>query len=58
MTALAGEGKKVLVVAAFALHAGRAVVQDAAIKVMANDLQEIGTGTIRRSAQAVHRRPG
>jgi len=43
MTALAGEGMKILVVAVFTLHTGEAVVQVAAIKITVSDLPEIGT---------------
>jgi hypothetical protein len=43
MTALAGKGKKVLVVAVFTLHPGKTVVQVAAIKITVNDLLKIGT---------------
>jgi hypothetical protein len=43
MTALAGEGKKILMVAVSTFHAGKAIVQVAAIKITVNDLQEIGT---------------
>ncbi len=43
VTALAGEGKKILVVAVFTLHPGKAVVQVAAIKITVNDLPEIGS---------------
>ena len=43
MTALAGKGKKILVVAVFTFHPGKAIVQIAAIKIMVNDLLEIGT---------------
>ena len=43
MTALAGEGKKIFVVAVFTLHPGKAVVQIAAIKITVNDIPEIGT---------------
>ena len=42
MTAFAGESKKILVIAVFTLHAGKAVVQIAAIKITVNDLLEIG----------------
>jgi hypothetical protein len=43
MTALAGKGKKILVVAVFIFHPGKAIVQIAAIKITVNDLLEIGT---------------
>jgi hypothetical protein len=43
MTALAGEGKKILVVAVFTLHPGKTVVQVATIKITVNDLLEVGT---------------
>ena len=42
MTTLAREGKKILVIAVFALHPGKAVVQVAAIKITIDDLLEIG----------------
>jgi hypothetical protein len=38
MTALAGEGKKILVVAVFTLHSGKTVAQVSAIKITINDL--------------------
>jgi len=43
MTALAGEGKKILVIAVFTFHPGKAVVQITAVKITVNDLPEIGT---------------
>jgi len=43
MTALAREGKKILMVAVFTLHPGKTVVQVAAIKITVNDLPEIGS---------------
>ena len=43
MTALAGVGQKVLVVAVFTLHPGKAIVQVAAIKITVNDLPKIGS---------------
>jgi hypothetical protein len=43
MTALAGEGKKILVIAVFTLHPGKTFVQVAAIKITINDLPEIGS---------------
>ena len=43
MMALAGKGKKILVVAVFTFHPGKAIVQIAAIKITVNDLLEIGT---------------
>ena len=43
MTGLAGESKKILVVAVFASHAGKAVVQIATVEITVNDLLEIGT---------------
>ncbi len=43
MTALAGEGKKILAVTVFALHLGKAIVWVAAIKITIDDLLKIGT---------------
>ena len=43
VTALAGEGKKILVIAVFTLRPGKTVVQVAAIKITVNDLLEMGT---------------
>jgi hypothetical protein len=40
---LPGEGKKILVVAVFTLHPGKAVLQVAAIEITVNNLLEIGT---------------
>ena len=41
MTALAGEGQKIFMVAIPALHPGKAVVQVATFQVAVNDLLEI-----------------
>jgi hypothetical protein len=42
MTALAGEGQKIFMVAIPALHPGKAVVQVATFQVAGNDLLEVG----------------
>jgi hypothetical protein len=42
MTALAGEGQKILMVAIPALHPGKPVVQVAAFQVAVNDSLDIG----------------
>ena len=42
MTALAGEGQKIFMVAIPALHPGKAVVQVATVQVAVNDLLEVG----------------
>ena len=42
MTALAGEGQKIFMVAIPALHPGKAVVQVATFQVAVNDLLEVG----------------
>ena len=42
MAALAGEGKKILVIADLALHPGKTVMQIAAIQITMDDLLEIG----------------
>jgi len=62
--AVAGEGQKVLVVAASAFHAGKAVAQVAAVQVPVNDIPEIGTEeSVRllepfsRSRAKVHAQP-
>jgi hypothetical protein len=41
MTALAGEGEKIFMVAIPALHPGKAVVQVATVQVAVNDLLEV-----------------
>ncbi len=43
MTALAGEGQKIFMVAIPALHPGKAVLQIAAIEIPVNDLLKMGT---------------
>jgi hypothetical protein len=43
MTALAGEGQKIFMVAIPALHPGKAVVQVSAFQVAVNDLLKVGT---------------
>ena len=42
MTTLAGEGQKILVVAVFAFHPGKAIAQIATVQVPVHDLLEIG----------------
>ena len=42
MTALAGKGQKIFMVAIPALHPGKAVVQVATVQVAVNDLLEVG----------------
>jgi hypothetical protein len=44
---LPGEGKKILVVAVFTLHPGKAVFQVAAIKITVNDFPEESVGPLK-----------
>jgi len=43
VSTLTGKSEKILVVAVSTFHAGKAVVQIAAIEITVNDIQEIGT---------------
>jgi len=51
MTALAGEGQKIFMVAIPALHPGKAVVQVATIQVPVNNLLEIRPPVLRKGAK-------
>ena len=42
MTALAGEGREIFMAAIFAFHAGKAVVQIAAVEITIDHLLDIG----------------
>jgi len=49
MSALAEKSQEVFMVTVPALHAGKAVVQIAAVRISANDFLEIGTEKFTRS---------